>query len=79
MKRLSTSFLPPLTLDPRTKDEPYPKEVFTVLIWGSDAKSLVHPKASTKALRVCVTGKIITYRGKPEIVANERGQIEVQK
>jgi hypothetical protein len=28
---------------------------------------------------MCVTGKITTYRGVPEIVAGEREQIEVQK
>jgi hypothetical protein len=60
-------------------DEPYPKEVFTVLIWGSDREKFGTPESEYKSLRVCVTGKIITYRGKPEIVANERGQIEVQK
>jgi hypothetical protein len=26
-----------------------------------------------------VTGKITSYRGRPEIVATERGQIEIQK
>jgi len=32
-----------------------------------------------KSLQVCVTGKITTYRGVPEIVAGEREQIEIQK
>jgi hypothetical protein len=60
-------------------DEPYPKEVFTILIWGSDREKFGAPEDEYKGLRVCVTGKITSYRGRPEIVATERGQIEVQK
>jgi len=60
-------------------DEAYPKEVFTVLIWGSDRGKFGTPESEYKALQVCVTGKITSYRGVPEIVASERGQIEVQK
>jgi len=60
-------------------DEPYPREVFTILIWGSDRNKFGTPEDEYKGLRVCVTGKITNYRGRPEIVATERGQIEVQK
>src|SRR5271156_5075614 len=60
-------------------DEPYPKEVFTILIWGSDREKFGTPEDEYKGLRVCVTGKIASYRGRPEIVAAERGQIEIQK
>jgi DNA/RNA endonuclease YhcR with UshA esterase domain len=60
-------------------DEPYPREVFTILIWGSDREKFGMPEDEFKGLRVCVTGKITSYRGRPEIVATEREQIEVQK
>jgi hypothetical protein len=60
-------------------DEPYPKEVFAILIWGSDRGKFGTPESEYKSLRVCVTGKVTTYRGVPEIVASERGQIEIQK
>ena len=60
-------------------DEPYPKEIFTILIWGSDRQKFETPEDEYKGLRVCVTGKITSYRGRPEIVATERGQIETQK
>jgi hypothetical protein len=60
-------------------DEPYPKEIFTILIWGSDRGKFGTPESEYKALQVCVTGKITSYRGVPEIVASERGQIEIQK
>jgi hypothetical protein len=60
-------------------DEPYPKEVFTILIWGSDREKFATPEDEYKGLRACVTGKITSYRGRPEIVATERGQIAIQK
>src|ERR1700684_172029 len=60
-------------------DEPYPREIFTILIWGSDRGKFGTPESEYKGLRVCVTGKITTYRGVPEIVAGEREQIEIQE
>jgi hypothetical protein len=60
-------------------DEPYPKEVFTILIWGSDRGKFGTPESEYKGLRVCATGKITTHRGVPEIVASEREQLEIQK
>src|ERR1700689_4534264 len=60
-------------------DEPYPREIFTILIWGSDRGKFGTPESEYKSLQVCVTGKITSYRGVPEIVASEHGQIEIQK
>ena len=60
-------------------DEPYPKEVFTILIWGSDREKFGSPELEYKGLRVCVTGKITSYRSVPEIIATEHEQIEIQK
>jgi micrococcal nuclease len=60
-------------------DEPYPREVFTILIWGSDREKFGTPEDGYKGLQVCVTGKITSYRNRPEIAAAERGQIEIQK
>jgi hypothetical protein len=60
-------------------DEPYPREVFTILIWGSDREKFGAPEIEYKSLKICVTGKITTHRGVPEIVASDRGRIEVQK
>jgi hypothetical protein len=37
------------------------------------------PENEYKGLRLCVTGKITSYRSRPEIVATERGQIEIQE
>jgi hypothetical protein len=35
-------------------DEPYPKEIFTILIWGSDRVKFGTPESEYKALQVCV-------------------------
>ena len=60
-------------------DEPYPKEDFTILIWGSDRAKFGAPETKYKDARVCVTGKITSFRGKPEVIATEPSQIVQEK
>src|ERR1700739_2304586 len=60
-------------------DEPYPKEVFTILFWGSDRAKFGAPETKYKDAGVCVTGKITSHREKPEIIATEPSQIVEQK
>lgn len=60
-------------------DEPYPKQVFTILIWGSDRVKFGDPEAKYGNKKVCVTGLIKDYRGAPEVVVGQPSQIEVQK
>lgn len=59
-------------------DEPYPRQIFTIVIWGSDRGKFADPESKFKDARVCVTGQITSYRGGPEIVARGSGQIENQ-
>src|SRR5262249_29249930 len=51
-------------------DEPYPRQIFTILIWGSD-----RPSFGKIPTNVCVTGTISSYRGVPEIIARTPSQI----
>jgi hypothetical protein len=60
-------------------DEPYPRQIFTILIWGRDRGKFGDVESKYRDADVCVTGKITEYRGSPETVANEPGQIEIQK
>jgi hypothetical protein len=60
-------------------DEPYPRQIFTIVIWGSDRPRFGKPEEKYKDHQVCVTGKITDFRGKPEIAATDPKQIEVQK
>jgi hypothetical protein len=59
-------------------DKPYPDQIFTVLIWGSDRPKFGDPEEAYRSKRICVTGKISDYKGVPEIVAYEPSQIKVQ-
>ena len=57
-------------------DRPYPNQIFTVVIWGSDRNKFKNPpEIFFKEKRVCVTGKIDTYRGKPEIIVRDPSQV----
>ena len=56
-------------------DQPYPKQVFTVLIWGSDRAKFGTPEVQFMGKRLCATGRIESYKGKPEIVATDPRQL----
>jgi DNA/RNA endonuclease YhcR with UshA esterase domain len=60
-------------------DRPYPDQIFTVLIWGSDRPKFGQPEETYRGKDICVTGKIKEYRGVPEIIAYEPEQIALQK
>jgi len=59
-------------------DKPYPDQIFTVLIWGSDRPKFGDPEETYRNKRICATGKIEDYKGIPEIVAYAPSQIKVQ-
>lgn len=58
-------------------DRPYPDQTFTVVIWGNARSRFAgSPEKLYDGKTICVTGLIETYRGKPQIVVTEPGQIE---
>lgn len=59
-------------------DKPYPDQIFTVLIWGSDRPKFGDPEEMYRNKRICATGKIADYKGVPEIVAYEPSQIKIK-
>jgi hypothetical protein len=59
-------------------DQPYPRQVFTVLIWGSDRGRFQEPPEALSGKRICVTGVIQSYRGRPEIVVKDPTQIKAK-
>ncbi len=59
-------------------DKPYPEQVFTVVIWGNDRSKFGRPEEGYRGKSICVTGKIETFRGSPEVVASDPGQIKIQ-
>jgi len=56
-------------------DRPYPNSPFTAVIFGSDRAKFGTPDTALRGKRVCVTGQIRDYRGKPEIILNDPGQL----
>jgi regulator of RNase E activity RraA len=60
-------------------DEPYPNHIFTIVVWGSDRSKFGDIETKYSVKNVCVTGKIASYQGMPEIAINDPSQIEIQK
>ena len=50
-------------------DKPYPNQLFTVLVWGSDRGRV---GALPHSGRICSTGTITEYRGAPEMVLHSK-------
>lgn len=54
-------------------DAAYPNQVFTILVWGDDRKSVGElPHVGS---HVCATGLIEKFRGVPEIIVRSAGQL----
>lgn len=56
----------------------HPNELLTVVIKGEDrSKFKDAPDEYFKGRNICVTGTVIDYKGKPEIVVSDPGQIKI--
>ena len=61
-------------------DQPYPNQIFTVVIWGPDRNKFKNPpEVFFKEKRICVKGQIEIYRGKPQIIVRDPSQIVIKK
>jgi micrococcal nuclease len=56
----------------------YPDQLLTVVIWGVDRQRFDDPETRYRGRRICVTGKIERYRGRPQIVVRDADQIAVE-
>lgn len=60
-------------------DKPYPGQIFTAVIWGSDrGKFEKPPEVLYSGKKICVTGTITSYQGKPQIIVKDPSQIKAQ-
>lgn len=60
-------------------EKPYPNDVFTAVIWGSDrSKFETQPESAFQGKQVHVTGLIEEYEGKPQIVVKDPEQIVIR-
>ncbi len=56
----------------------YPNQQLTVVIWGETRKLFAGKIEEIKGKNICITGRIILYKEKPEIVIERPEQIIVQ-
>lgn len=59
-------------------DKPYPNHIFTAVIWGESRSKFGKPEDDYKGKRICVSGKITAYAGKPEIIVADPKQIRIE-
>jgi DNA/RNA endonuclease YhcR with UshA esterase domain len=55
--------------------KPYPNAPFTAVIFESDRAKFGTPETALRGKRICVTGVVSLYRGKPEIILSDPSQI----
>jgi len=56
----------------------HPNEVLSLVIKGDDRKKFsTAPEDKFKGKQVCITGKLIDYKGKPEIMITDTAQIRI--
>ncbi len=61
-------------------NRPYPNQIFTILIWGSDRNNFPNaPEDYYRNKRICVSGQIQQYKGTPEIIVRSANQIREEK
>jgi hypothetical protein len=60
-------------------DQPYPRQVFTAVIWGKDRSYFSSPpELAYRGKQICVTGLVELYKGKPEIIIILPSQVKAQ-
>src|SRR5207244_3489720 len=70
--------------EPRPSDFPEPgssisDQIFTAFIWGENrGKFPTPPEKAYSGKKICVTGTISSYRGQPQIVVRDPGQITAE-
>jgi hypothetical protein len=73
----STEYEPDERSQPTLLDlgKPFPNAVFTAVIYGMDRAKFGNPESSLRGKRICVTGPISYYHGKPEIVVVDPSEL----
>jgi len=55
--------------------QPYPNQLFVAVIFGTDRAKFGEPEATLSGKRICVTGQVRNYRGRPEIIVSDPSQL----
>lgn len=59
-------------------DKPYPDHIFTAVIWIEDRPKFGTPETEMKGKRICVSGLVEQYQGRPQIILRERSQLTTE-
>ncbi len=58
----------------------HPDELLTLVIKGDDRKKFkIPPEEAFKGKKVCITGQIVDYKGKPEMMITDPEQIRADE
>ncbi|MBM4383208.1 MAG: DNA-binding protein [Deltaproteobacteria bacterium] len=57
----------------------YPNHAFTAVVWGKHRAKFTPPPESHEGKTICVSGRISSYRGKPQIVVDTPHQLSAPK
>jgi hypothetical protein len=74
---VSTTYLPQAPQAPTFLDlgKPYPNQIFSAIIFGSDRPKFGAPETSMRDKPACITGEIFLYEGKPKIILRDPKQL----
>ena len=74
---VSATYLPQAPQSPTFLDlgKPFPNQIFSAIIFGSDRPKFGTPETSMRDKSICVTGTIFLYQGKPKIILHDPKQL----
>jgi hypothetical protein len=55
--------------------KPFPNQIFSAIIFGSDRPKFGTPETSMRDKSICVTGAIFLYQAKPKIILHDPKQL----
>ena len=58
--------------------KPFPNNAFTVVVFKSDRDTFSYNPLSLDTKTICITGTVILYKGKPEIIVKKESEIVVK-
>lgn len=58
--------------------KPYPNNAFTVIIFKRDREKFSYNPLDLKGKTICITGMVVMYKGKPEIVIKNESEIVIK-
>ena len=74
---VAATYLPQAPQAPTFLDlgKPFPNQIFSAIIFGSDRPKFGTPETSMRDKSICVTGAIFLYQAKPKIILHDPKQL----